>query len=187
MLIGAVSQRLSVILRPTATIPARLSRRSTIRRSPAGHCPGGGREGGGVDAIWPHPSQFFFWSPSLAHTPTAICLTLHVLTVSLNNAILPLVMVLADGAGAAGVAVVATGRAVVSHAVPPAVKRGWDGAVEITDVPGAARLAGVSVRTIYNWAAKGKVETRYTPSGKLRIVVATLWRDAADAPTPPGT
>lgn len=60
---------------------------------------------------------------------------------------------------------------------PPPVRNGWDGSVTLTDIPGAARLAGVSRRTIYNWAAKGLIETRYTPSGKLRVVVASLWRD----------
>lgn len=67
-----------------------------------------------------------------------------------------------------------------TSAVRPPVRRGWDGVIELTDIPGAARLAAVSRRTIYNWIAKDLIETRKTPSGKLRVVVATLWqRDGA--------
>jgi hypothetical protein len=35
-------------------------------------------------------------------------------------------------------------------AIPPHVWTAWDGPVQITNVPGAATLTGVSRRTIYN-------------------------------------
>ena len=40
----------------------------------------------------------------------------------------------------------------------------------------AAEMAGVSVRTIYNWMRVGKVEYLRTPTGKVRIFVDSLWR-----------
>lgn len=76
----------------------------------------------------------------------------------------------AHGAGA-GTAATATDRY-----APPTVLRAWDGDVAITDIPGAAALTGVSRRTIYNWIADGKIEYRRLPSGKLRIVITSLWR-----------
>lgn len=55
-----------------------------------------------------------------------------------------------------------------------------DGA-DLVNADGAAAIAGVSVRTIYNWMAKGLVEIRLTPSGHKRIVAESLFRDAGDS------
>ena len=56
-----------------------------------------------------------------------------------------------------------------------------DGTQTLVDIPTAARMAGVSIRTVYNWIARDRVAVRYTPSGKRRVVVSSLWRDV---PTP---
>ena len=40
----------------------------------------------------------------------------------------------------------------------------------------AAEIAGVSVRTIYNWMRNGKVEYLRTPTGGVRIFIDSLWR-----------
>lgn len=42
----------------------------------------------------------------------------------------------------------------------------------------ACALLSVSRRTIYNWMAKGKVETIQTAGGPKRIFIDTLIRDA---------
>lgn len=57
---------------------------------------------------------------------------------------------------------------------------------ELVTVTGAARLTGVSVRTVYNWMAAGKVRVRHTPTGLARIEVASLFTQkiAADAAEP---
>jgi hypothetical protein len=52
----------------------------------------------------------------------------------------------------------------------------WDGPTAVTDIHGAAVVAGISPRTVYNWIDKGRVEVRYSPAGKVRVVLATLWR-----------
>lgn len=39
----------------------------------------------------------------------------------------------------------------------------------------AAKLAGVSRRTIYNWLAKGKLEYCHTAGGNVRIFLDTLF------------
>jgi excisionase family DNA binding protein len=48
----------------------------------------------------------------------------------------------------------------------------------------AAKLVGVSRRTIYNWLASGKIEYVRTAGGSVRIFVDTLWRDANDSSRP---
>ncbi len=40
----------------------------------------------------------------------------------------------------------------------------------------AAKLTGVSRRTVYNWMLRGLIEWRRTPSGSPRIFEDTLWR-----------
>jgi excisionase family DNA binding protein len=39
----------------------------------------------------------------------------------------------------------------------------------------ASRIVGVSRRTIYNWIEAGKVRTRRTAGGTLRVLEASLW------------
>lgn len=46
-------------------------------------------------------------------------------------------------------------------------------------VDAAAALAGVSRRTIYNWIAKGLVQTKTLASGRQRVVTASLFKGAA--------
>lgn len=58
---------------------------------------------------------------------------------------------------------------------PPDVLIAWDGDHRLTDIPGAAALTGVSIRTVYNWITSRRVTWRYLPSGKLRIYVESLW------------
>ncbi len=41
----------------------------------------------------------------------------------------------------------------------------------------AAELAGVSRRTIYSWISRGLVETKFSPSGAVRVVASSLVRD----------
>ena len=48
---------------------------------------------------------------------------------------------------------------------------GLDG---VCTIPEAMRLARVSRRTIYHWITKNWVAVRYTPSGHLRVVIASL-------------
>ncbi len=45
----------------------------------------------------------------------------------------------------------------------------------------AARIMGVSKRTIYLWIQAGKVESRRTASGQQRVVVGQLMRRAQGA------
>ena len=40
----------------------------------------------------------------------------------------------------------------------------------------AALLVGVSRRSIYNWIAAGKLETRRTAGGTQRILSTSLWQ-----------
>jgi excisionase family DNA binding protein len=47
----------------------------------------------------------------------------------------------------------------------------------------ACALLGVSRRTIYNWLAKGRLETIRTPGGSVRIFVDSLMR-ATERPPP---
>jgi hypothetical protein len=49
--------------------------------------------------------------------------------------------------------------------------------VELVRVPDAAAIAGVSTRTVYGWIARKLVEVRYTPTGAVRVVVESLFRD----------
>jgi excisionase family DNA binding protein len=50
----------------------------------------------------------------------------------------------------------------------------------------AATLAGVSVRTIYNWLHAGKLEYARTAGGAVRIVAETLFRPGVARPPPLG-
>lgn len=65
---------------------------------------------------------------------------------------------------------------ITDTALPPEIPRAWDGNIELTTFPGAALIVGVHVRTIYNMVRRGEIEVRYMPTGKMRIVVASLWR-----------
>lgn len=65
--------------------------------------------------------------------------------------------------------------------VPPDVVVYWDGDIALTSTRDAAKIVGVAQRTIYNWVERDLVEFRMTPSGKLRIVIASLWRRPVDA------
>jgi excisionase family DNA binding protein len=47
---------------------------------------------------------------------------------------------------------------------------------ERVSIQDAAKLAGVSRRTIYNWLRSGKIEACRVASGKLRIFTDSLWR-----------
>lgn len=51
---------------------------------------------------------------------------------------------------------------------------GLDG---VCTIPEAMRLARVSRRTIYHWITKNWVEVRYTPSGHMRVVTASLQQE----------
>jgi len=53
----------------------------------------------------------------------------------------------------------------------------------------AASECGVSRRTIYNWLNAGRLKTKRTAGGCLRIDASSLWRDADDdvAPLNPAT
>ncbi len=53
---------------------------------------------------------------------------------------------------------------------------GLDG---VCTIPQAMRLARVSRRTIYHWITKNWIDVRLTPSGHLRVVIASLQQDAA--------
>ncbi len=56
------------------------------------------------------------------------------------------------------------------------------GLTAVCTVPEAMAIAAVSRRTIYHWIQKGWVTVRYTPSGQVRIVAASLQQlDSADA------
>jgi excisionase family DNA binding protein len=44
-------------------------------------------------------------------------------------------------------------------------------------IPRACELVGVSLRTIYNWIAGGKVQYVRTAGGSVRIFADTLWRE----------
>ena len=46
----------------------------------------------------------------------------------------------------------------------------------------AARLTGVSRRTIYNWLANGKITGVRTAGGSIRIFTDTLFVDMGDLP-----
>lgn len=52
---------------------------------------------------------------------------------------------------------------------------------EAVSIIEAAKRAGVSRRTIYNWIAAGKIEYVRTAGGMVRIFVDTLWRRGEDA------
>lgn len=45
---------------------------------------------------------------------------------------------------------------------------------DVVSVPDAARIMNCSVRTVYNWARWGWVQVRFTPAGRMRIVVESL-------------
>lgn len=59
-----------------------------------------------------------------------------------------------------------------------------DGAQLVT-VANAARLMGLSVRTLYGWVERGLVEVRYTAGGRKRVVVASLIRRDRNADSAP--
>lgn len=44
-------------------------------------------------------------------------------------------------------------------------------------IPQACELLHVHRRTIYNWLAKGKLTTRRTAGGTLRILKSSLWTE----------
>lgn len=44
----------------------------------------------------------------------------------------------------------------------------------------AAEIAGVTVRTIYNWMRSGRVDFVRTPTGKVRIYVDSLLVEPQD-------
>jgi excisionase family DNA binding protein len=51
--------------------------------------------------------------------------------------------------------------------------------VETVSVQKAGELVGVSRRTIYNWMQQGKVDYILTAGGSRRIVLETLYQNAA--------
>lgn len=55
---------------------------------------------------------------------------------------------------------------------------------QLVSVRDAARLQGLSPRTIYGWIRNGWVETRQVASGRMLIVVESLWLTDDDASTP---
>lgn len=55
------------------------------------------------------------------------------------------------------------------------------GEVTAVRVNVAAQIAGVCRRTIYSWITRGLVETRFSPSGAVLIVVASLVKDERPA------
>lgn len=44
-------------------------------------------------------------------------------------------------------------------------------------VDGARAVVGVSRRTIYNWLRDGRLTTKRTAGGSLRILERSLWRE----------
>lgn len=46
----------------------------------------------------------------------------------------------------------------------------------VVPIPAAAKLSGVSRRTIYNWLAEGKLHFVRNAGGAVRIDVRSLWR-----------
>lgn len=42
----------------------------------------------------------------------------------------------------------------------------------------AMRVVGVSRRTVYNWLATGKLVTKRTAGGCVRILESSLWRSS---------
>lgn len=64
---------------------------------------------------------------------------------------------------------------------PTAARTGSYDGREVCTVMQAARRAGVSRRTIYNWLHAGKLQWVKTASGTLRIFVDTLWQERPDA------
>lgn len=55
-----------------------------------------------------------------------------------------------------------------------------DGA-QLVSVNDAAALMQVGRRTVYNWIARGQVEIREKPSGRIYIVVSSLWKRAQES------
>lgn len=55
------------------------------------------------------------------------------------------------------------------------IVRGQAGNDAVTDVRGAAELAGVAPRTIRGWMARGLIEVRRLANGHPRIVIASLY------------